>query len=252
MSATRVAAAALFAVLLSAATARATLEIYAESNQVDGVYNNPRVIARVEALARKPIFSWGMAGSEIVTSFVVGVATSPLDGGTTIFLWSVADSTSPANMTRLARYDLIKISYAGESLETATTYYWGVQAYGDRGSTATALGYFHTIAAAQTPSAPTMDIRIDYNNPLKPGRVAHLVAAAFDRDRTVKLRVFSMTGELVMDWPEFIVPKNAYYVVEWNGNDINGSRLKRGIYIVNLYDENDKTRVNRRMAILDR
>jgi flagellar hook assembly protein FlgD len=105
---------------------------------------------------------------------------------------------------------------------------------------------------ALVPSAPTIDLKIDHNNPLKPARRSRLVAASFDRDRNLRMRVFSMSGELVMDWPEFIVPKDAYYVIEWDGSDINGVRLKRGIYIVNLYDANDKSRSNKRIAILDR
>jgi|GEM_PF-3546487 len=244
--------AALLAVTLARADVSATLEIVAETNQVDGVCDNVRVVVRDGGGARDPIFSWGIAGSEVVTSFMVGVSTYPLEGGSTNLIWAVIDATSTSNMTRLAEYDLIKVTYGGVALDTAATYYWGAQVYGDGGSTVTATGNFQTISAALTPSAPTIDLKIDYNNPLKPGKISRLIVASFDRDRNLKLSVFSMTGELVMDWPEFIVLKNAYYVTEWDGSDINGARLKRGIYIVNLYDANDKTRSNKRIAILDR
>jgi len=237
--------------IIKSHSAFASLSIRENSNQIDGIFNNPRVIVKTPQGARNPVFSFEITGSEAVTSFLLRVSTSA-DFSSPI--WLLNTSTSSANTTRYSDFDLIKETYAGaDALAVGTSYYWGVIVYGERGSTATATGYFYTIEALQIPSSPTIDLKIDFNNPLKPALYTRLVAAAFDRDRTLKLRVFTITGEkLVRDWPPFIVPKNGYYVIEWDGTDENGERLPRGIYLVNLYDENDKSRVTRRLAIVEK
>jgi len=234
--------------------AGASLAIKSGSNQVDGINNNPRVVVKTPLSGtRSPVFSWEISGSEAVTSFILVVSTRSSDFSSP-YIWLLNGSTSSANTTRYSSFDLIKETYGGTAaLEVGTTYYWKIECYGERGSTATATGNFYTIEASQTPASPTIDLKIDYNNPLKPGNYTRIVAAAFDRDRTLKLRIFNITGEkLVRDWTPFIVPKNGFYVIEWDGTDINGERLPRGVYLVNLYDENDKSRVTRRLAITER
>lgn len=226
----------------------AALNIIENSNKVDSVYNNPSVIVRVGESVRNPIFSWEVRGSAIISSFTVTVSTT---NDFTILEWEHADSTSPANTTRFANYDLIKVKYDGPPLQLSTKYYWRVVCYTTASSSHPVDGHFLTSSAAVTlESQKAADMKIDFNNPLKPGKKTKIRVAAFDRDRDFKLRIFSISGELIIDWQKFTVYKDSYYTIEWDGRDYLGNSVERGIYIVNLYDETDNLTINRRLAVV--
>jgi len=134
-------------------------------------------------------------------------------------------------------------------------YYWQVTLYDENGAPVSApipAGQFTTTASATTLTGSKFDLEIDWNNPFDPGlgQVTKFRFMANDRDRLVRLRVFTITGELVREWPEQTILQGAQYVREWDGGNLDGKIVARGLYLVNLMDVGDKKGITRRVAVI--
>lgn len=95
-------------------------------------------------------------------------------------------------------------------------------------------------------------LAVDWNNPFNPAKNQYTIFsfAAKDRDRMMQLRVFTVSGELVRDWPELTVLKDAWYTQDWDGKNNLGETVARGIYFVNLIDIGDNSGLTRRVVVI--
>jgi hypothetical protein len=208
---------------------------------VDGVYNSTQTIIS----NRQPVFSWEMGSS--VSSFTITVSADNVFDPSGE-LWNCTGSTTTANTINY----ITRVAYNGATpLSAGQTYFWQVTIYCD-GTSATASGQFSTIASAATLSRGKFDLAVDWNNPFNPatGQVTRFRFTAKDRDRRVQVRVFTISGELVRDWPEQTILKDAVYTVDWDGKNRQGEMVARGIYFVNLMDVGEATGVTKRLAVI--
>jgi hypothetical protein len=213
---------------------------------VDGVYNSTQTVVT----GRQPVFSWAIG--DLVSSFTVTVADN--FPPTTTF-WDYTGSTTSLNTINFTT----RVPYNADSsalpLAANTTYAWRVVIYNvdanGNSSSATAVSQFSTVATAVTLTGGSFDLAVDWNNPFNPATqytVFRFVAK--DRDRSVKLQVFTLSGALVRDWPEQTVLKDAWYTQMWDGKNNDGDTVARGIYLVNLKDTGEGKGVTRRVAVI--
>ncbi len=219
--------------------------------KVDGIYENPSVIVKIDETRRDPVFSFEVADGNKIDYFIIDVASATESAA----IWTKHISSRTMDATNYVNYSLIKARYEGnKGLDTRATYYWSVSVYEKGASTETtslvAHSKFFTSSASVVLSGTKADMKIDFNNPLKSGKITKIQISAFDRDRDFKLRIFSISGTLVKEWEKITVLKDAYYTVDWDGKNKDGVFVARGIYIVNLYDESDKLRINRHLAVV--
>ena len=213
---------------------------------VDGIYNSTQTIVT----AHQPVFSWEYSGT--VSSFTVTVSSDNVFSPSGE-LWSYTCSTTAANTINY----ITRVSYdadgtALQALAAGATYYWQVVIYGDDGSSAAASGRFSTIDAAVTLDGDKFDLAVDWNNPFNPAKGQYTVFryAAKDRDRNLQIRIFSLSGEFIREWPEQAAMQGAWYTVNWDGKNADGVIVARGIYFVNLIDLGDKKGITRRVAVV--
>ena len=212
---------------------------------VDGVVNSTQVVIT----SRQPMFSWEYTGS--VSSFTIVVCTDP---GLSSVAWSCASSTDSINtINNITRVQYGQYTAAASALSANKVYYWQVTIYDNGASASSGIGYFATTASAATPSSSKYDLVIDWNNPFNPSKnqVTKFRFSAQDRDRKLKLRIFTLSGEFVAEWPEQTALQGAVYTQEWNGKNSNNETVARGIYLVNLMDVGDKTGVTRKVAVIN-
>ena len=209
---------------------------------VDGVYNSTQAVV---TSSRQPLFSWEFASN--ISSFTITVSTDSLftDSGE---MWNHVGTTATANTINL----ITRVAYAGTALSANTVYYWQVTIY-DAGTTDSDGGQFTVTTAAVGLPEAKYDLAIEWNNPFNPSNneITRFRYTAKDRDRKMKLRVFTLSGELILDWPEQTVLKDAWYTETWNGKNSNNETVARGIYLVNLMDVGDKVGITRKVAVIN-
>ncbi|MHB9155732.1 MAG: flagellar hook assembly protein FlgD [Endomicrobiales bacterium] len=211
---------------------------------VDGVYNSTQVVIT----SRSPVFSWEFAS--LVSSFTVTVSSDEVFSSSGE-LWNYAGTTTTANtinyITRI-KYDL---DGNAALLGTGDTCHWQVTLF-EAGESVSAQAQFSTVSSAVTLPGDKLDLAVDWNNPFDPSRaqVTRFRFSAKDRDRRVQLRIFTLSGELVRDWPEQTALQNAWYAETWDGKNDRGETVARGIYFVNLKDVGETVSVTRRVAVV--
>lgn len=210
---------------------------------VDGENNPSNVVIN----SRQPLFSWENATA--VSSFTVVISSDSLFESSGE-LWNFIGATTSINTINF----ITRIKYNEDGSATAlapdTTYYWQVTIYGD-GTSDTASAQFHTVSSSVLLEESKFDLAVDWNNPFNPANQwTRFRFTAKDRDRKVKLRVFSISGELVMEWPEQTVLKDAWYSQVWDGKNYDGEVVSTGMYFVNLIDVGESKSITRRVAVV--
>jgi flagellar hook assembly protein FlgD len=140
------------------------------------------------------------------------------------------------------------------ALNADTTYYWLVTIYDDTGAAVFApVGQFTTTTSATTLTGSKFDLEIDWNNPFNPSlnEITKFRFTSKDVDRKLQLRIFTLSGLLVREWPQQVAIQNAYYTQEWDGKNSNGETVARGIYLVNLLNVGDNVSVTRKVAVVN-
>ena len=214
--------------------------------RVDGVVNSTQAVIT----SHQPLFSWEFTGS--VSSFTIIVSTDPTLAPQ---VWNYIGSTDTINTINY----ITRIKYNADGTATAqlsanSVYYWQVTIYdSNSGSGASDGGSFTTTTSAGNLSGEKYDLAIDWNNPFNPSKnqITKFRFTAKDRDRDLKLRIYTISGELVADWPEQTAIKDAVYTEIWDGKNSNGNMVARGIYLVNLMDVGDNTGVTRKVAVIN-
>lgn len=101
-------------------------------------------------------------------------------------------------------------------------------------------------------AAPQLELAVEWNNPFNPsaGQVTRFRFATLDRDRTLALRVYTVSGQLVREWSGQVT-MGSVYTVDWDGKNDLGEIVARGIYLVNISDaDNPAVKVTRRVAVI--
>lgn len=207
---------------------------------VDGVYNSTAVIVT----NRLPVFSWEYTGT--VATFTVTVAD---DSGATI--WDYTSTTSSLNTINF----ITRVAYNADSKATANlaagkTYTWtAAMAFV---SSTSVTSQFTTVSSVATLPEASLNLEIDWNNPFDPSKnqLTKFVFAAKDRDRRVQMRVFTLSGVLVQQWSEQTVLKDAWYTIDWNGKNLDGEVVARGIYLVSLIDVGEGKGITKKVAVV--
>src|SRR3989339_252994 len=200
---------------------------------VDGVLNNTEVVTQ----GRLPIFSWEYTAtaSLCVSSFTLNVSTeSALPFTSTI--WSVITTTGSSSIntatvvTGSEYRTSVQFNYNGTAftgLKNNTTYYWSLTLYDSAGSSKTlpcspAPAMFATVLSSAVFTGPNYDLQVDYNNPFNPskGQVTKFRYIVKDRNRSVKVRVYTLSGSLVKILIEGQTAlKDREYTLAWDGKD---------------------------------
>ena len=236
-----------FLALLSLTKLWAVAQFAAGANpMVDGVYNSTQVVIA----GHQPMFSWEFTGS--VSSFTIVVSSDPYTFYSSGEIWNYVGSTTTTNtINSITRIPYDYNDTGGLPLVAGQTYYWKVKIY-DNGTTASDVGQFTTVSSTARLNAAKYDVCVDWNNPFNPnkGQITKFRFTAKDKDRKMRLRVYSASGELVQEWPEQTVLQDSWYTAEWDGKNINGVTVARGIYFVNLCDVDEGKGVTRRVVVI--
>jgi hypothetical protein len=211
---------------------------------VDGIYQSTQVVVT----GRAPLLSWSYGS--VVSSFTIVVSSDDVFD-TSGEIWNYRGTTTTVNSINfITRIPFNEGGAAAVDLEAGETYHWQVTLY-DNGTSSAAASFFSTVSAAITLSGSPLDLAVDWNNPFDPGAGQFTVFryTAKDRDRRVQLRVFTLSGELVRDWPEHSALRNAWYTQQWDGRNADGDVVARGLYFVNIIDVGDNEGVTRRVAV---
>lgn len=211
--------------------------------QVDGVNNSPAVVVT----SREPVFSWQYDG--IVSSFTVIVGSDV--SLTTGQLWNFVGSTTTSNTINYVTRIKYSADGSAQPLAPGNTYYWQVTLYnGDEGQSQ--ADHFYAVSSIVNLDRTKLDLAIDWNNPFNPalGQYTILRFTAKDRDRRVQLRVFTLNGMLVKQWPAQTALKDALYSENWDGRNEDGEVVARGIYLVNIVDTGDNEAVTRKVVVI--
>jgi len=209
---------------------------------VDGVVNSTQAVIT----SHQPLFSWEYTGS--VSSFTVIVSVDPQFASS---VWNYSASTSTINTLN----NITRAPYGSATqLNANSVYYWQVTIYDSvTGAPASYSGSFTTTASATTLTGSKFDLEIDWNNPFNPSNneITKFRFTSKDVDRKMQVRVFTLSGMLVREWPEQVVLQNAYYTQDWDGRNSNNEIVARGIYLVNLMNVGDNTSVTRKVAVIN-
>jgi hypothetical protein len=211
---------------------------------VDG-FLNP---GEVPVTNHNPLFSWEYTG--MVSSFTLTVS---LD---TVFLpageeWNFTGSTTIANTINGITRTSYNADNGAQPLLPARTYFWRVTLY-ENGASASRSGQFTTLESDVSMNESKLNLAVGWNNPFNPlnGQVTKFRFSSGNRDRRVKVRIFTLSGELVKEWPEQTILMDAWYSVEWDGKNRDGETVAAGIYLVNLFDPGEGKSVTKRLAVI--
>ncbi len=214
---------------------------------VDGVYNSTQAVVN----GHQPLFSWEYAC--VVASFTITVSDDDIFSPAGE-LWNYHGSTSMANSINF----ITRVPYNVDGsaslpvLAGSTVYYWQVALYDDHASSAALSGQFTTVASEASLPGEKIDLAVDWNNPFDPsrGQCTKFRFTSKDHDRRMRVRVYTLSGELVREWPEQVVLTNAWYTETWDGKNANGEIVARGLYLVNLIDTGEGKGITRRVAVV--
>jgi len=227
---------------------------------VDGKSNPSNVVVS----NRNPIFSWEFTGGD--TSFTIKVSSS---ANLSTPLWAYTGNIDSQNTPNLVKnlpydifpdasapeYNLTRIKYnldnTGSALVSGITYYFEVTLV-ESAIVKTKTAQFSTISAAVEAIGSGLSVVIDQNNPFNPqiGQTTTIRYSSNDNDRMVKLRIYSASGDLVMDWPEKTILKDTLQAQVWDGKNYDGEIVARGIYIVSLIDPRERGGVTCNVCVL--
>lgn len=211
---------------------------------VDGIYASTQAVIT----GRSPVFSWEYTGG--ISSFTVRVSA---DAAFTAAgeLWNYTGSTTTANTLNFITRIPYNADGTAAALAAGQTYFWEVAIYGD-GVSQSASSMFTAVASAVTMPRDQFDLAVDWNNPFNPGQGQCTVFryVAHDHDRRMQLRVFTLSGELVREWPERPVLMDTWYSETWDGKNNDGATVARGMYLVNLKDVGDQAGITRRVGVV--
>jgi hypothetical protein len=236
---------AIFSLTLAVPSLFAVTTIVSGTTRVDGVINSTQAVIT----SHLPLFSWEFTG--IVSSFTLTVSASPSSAST---LWSYSASTSTVNTLNNITRVPYNIDGNAAVLNADTLYYWQVTVYDESGTPVPApITSFTTTTSATTLTGSKFDLEIDWNNPFNPSlnEITKFRFTSKDVDRKLQLRVFTLSGVLVREWPQQVAIQNAYYTQEWDGKNSNGEMVARGIYLVNLLNVGDNASVTRKVAVIN-
>lgn len=216
---------------------------------VDGVYNSTQAVVT----DRTPMFSWEY--SCVTTSFTIVVSSDPSTFNASGELWNYVGTTTTANTMNFITRIPYNADGSGSSLSAGNVYYWKVTIYEyDLGvvTSESASGQFTAVASAVFIDRIKFDLAVDWNNPFNPAKGENTVFryGSKDRDRRAKLRIFSVSGDLVQEWPEQTLLKDVWYTQSWDGKNALGETVARGIYLVNLIDVGDFLGITRRVVVI--
>lgn len=227
---------------------------------VDGKSNPTNVVVS----NRNPVFSWEFTGGD--TAFTVKVSSSA-NLSSPLWVYSAnANSQNTPNLvkylpynifpdTTVPEYNLTRVKYnednAGVALIVGTTYYFEITLVESGVSASKAAQFCGISASVQTPGAG-MAVAIDQNNPFNPkaGQSTTIRYSSNDADRRAKIRIFSASGDLVMEWPEKTILKDSVETQIWDGKNYDGEVVARGIYIVSLIDPRERGGVSCNVCVL--
>ena len=252
----------LFAVSLIAGPFR-----YGSTPLVDGKSNPDQVVIS----NRNPVITWEYIDG--ISSFTVTVSESPTFAPA---IWSYTATPNNSNTPNLvdgvvydinppvsgsnvatSKYKMTRVAYNTDSLGAALlankTYYVKVDIF-DNGTIETTNSQFSTQASEITLGSSALELAVDWNNPFNPwiGEYTKFRFCVNDHDRRVKIRIFSISGNLVKDYTAQTLIKNAWATLTWDGRNNDGDMVARGIYIVNLIDVGDQRSksVTKRVAVV--
>lgn len=235
----------IFPLLLSASSLWAAAQFKLNTYPlVDGIYNSTQTVIS----GRQPVFSWEFAS--MISSFTVEV-NSDASFAAAGLLWNYVGSTTTANTINFITRIPYNTDGAAAALASEKTYYWKVTIY-DNATSASAQGSFYAVSSQANLAGKNYDLVVDWNNPFNPakGQFTKFRYGAMDRDRKLKLRVFTLAGELVREWPEVTALQNCWFSEDWDGKNLDGETVARGIYLVNVEDVGDKKGVTRKVAVI--
>jgi hypothetical protein len=95
-------------------------------------------------------------------------------------------------------------------------------------------------------------LAVEWNDPFDPaaGEYTEFHFSVRNVDRQVRIRVFTLTGMLVKQWPELAALKDNAYIQRWDGKNEDGDIAARGIYLVNLEDVVSRESITRKVIVL--
>jgi hypothetical protein len=223
--------------------AAATFEAGTEA-KVDGVHNSTGVVVT----GRSPVFSWAYASG--ISSFTVTVSSDNAYSAAGE-LWNFIGTTTTANSINYVTRVKYNEDGAAQALVPGGTYFWEVTIYED-GTSAFQDDLFYAVGSSIILARSKLDLAVDWNNPFNPatGQYTIFRFSAKDRDRKVQLRVFTLNGMLVKEWPEQTALKDAWYSQSWDGKNEDGDIVARGIYLVNLKDMGEEESVTRKVVVI--
>jgi flagellar hook assembly protein FlgD len=101
-------------------------------------------------------------------------------------------------------------------------------------------------------AADKLSLAVDLNNPFNPSKnqLTRFTYVANDRDRLVQLRIYTLSGALVLQWDEETIVQGNAYTHNWDGRNSNGDIVARGLYLVNLMDVGDASGVTKRVYVV--
>ncbi|OGS02744.1 MAG: hypothetical protein A2339_00365 [Elusimicrobia bacterium RIFOXYB12_FULL_50_12] len=212
---------------------------------VDGVYNSTQAVIT----GRNPVFSWEY--SSVTSSYTIVVSSDPATFLSDGEIWNFVGATTSVNTINFVTRNAYNSNGTAGTLSAGVVYYWRVTIYED-GTSAFADGQFTAAASVASLQREKFDLAVDWNNPFNPSKGQYTIFryGSRDRDRRVKLRVYSLSGDLVQEWPEQTVLKDAWYSQSWDGKNILGETVARGMYFVNLVDVGDYQGITRRIAVI--
>ena len=209
---------------------------------VDGSSNNVNVVIK----NRNPIVFFKYRESDVVSYFEIKLSTqSQLLPNTTI--WYVLSTTSTQNtINYTTRVEI------GTQLVEETTYYLSIFVYNINGESKTVQDWFYTTKSAVV-LKNNVSLEIDYNNPFCPkiGEITKIRYMVKNKDVSVRIYLFSLSGEYIMTLNESVAQKDFIYTIDWDGKDKNGKILPQGMYIIVIKPLDDTPPVAKFVGIID-
>ncbi|MBN1621978.1 MAG: hypothetical protein JW871_05245 [Endomicrobiales bacterium] len=212
---------------------------------IDGVKNPAEVVVT----GRSPVFSWEYAG--LVSSFTITVSDDSIFSNSGE-IWNHVGSTTLANTINGVTRVAYNTDGGAAQLQPDRTYYWQVTIYGEGTQSTKVNLVFSSVSSEVNMPSGNLSLAVDWNNPFNPsiGQTTKFRFTTRNRDRTVQVRIFTLSGELVKTWAEQTMLQNAWYSVEWDGRNDDGKIVARGIYLVNLMDVGEKKGVTEKVIVI--
>ncbi|MFH1283428.1 MAG: FlgD immunoglobulin-like domain containing protein [bacterium] len=204
-----------------------------EGLKTDGVYQNKQVITA----SRNPRLSWEFTFDSGTEQESINLRVGNSFGASDVWTYS-------------GIYDKGFILYAGPSLSVNATYYWAVVVTDDNVPSQASVWestFFYTDSSAVTTPYESLILYVDWNNPFNPkeGEITKIRYGINGSNEQLKVRIYSLNGELIRTLAEHLGFQGALYTVDWDGNNAKGEIVSSGIYIVFLESGDGQSEVVR-------